>query len=42
MASNFERNVSGGSDSDLDFSSAPEDLPSNVPPPEHDGLPQVL
>ncbi len=33
--------ASGGSDSDLDFSSAPEDLPSNVPLPEHDGLPQV-
>ncbi|XP_064399914.1 phosducin-like protein [Halichondria panicea] len=33
--------ASGGSDSDLDFSSAPEDLPSNVPLPEHDGLPQT-
>lgn len=41
MASNYESAVSGGSDSDLDFSSAPEDMPSSVTRPEHDGLPQV-
>ena len=41
MATSLENNVSGGSDSDLDFSSAPEDIPSTVIPPEHDGLPQV-
>lgn len=38
MATNVENS---GSDSDLDFSSAPEDIPSTVIPPEHDGLPQT-
>ena len=41
MASNV-LDVSGGSDSDQAYSSAPEDIPSNVLPPDYDGLPQVL
>lgn len=40
MASNVD--ASGGSDSDLAYSSAPEDILYNVPPPDYDGLPQVL